>query len=51
MLPMALLGRLGCGASHAGDGAAELTWPQSDVDIESYWRQHCRVMLVMALLG
>jgi hypothetical protein len=28
--------------SHAGDGAAEVTWPRRDVDVESCWRRHCR---------
>jgi hypothetical protein len=36
--------------SHAGDGAAEATWPRRDVDVESYWRRCYRVMLVTALL-
>jgi hypothetical protein len=49
MLVMALPRRLGRGAmsmlSHAGDGTAEATWPWRDVDIESYWRRRCRVML------
>jgi uncharacterized protein (DUF2062 family) len=35
--------------SHAGDGAAETTWPWHDVDTQSCWRQCCQVMLVMAL--
>jgi hypothetical protein len=35
--------------SHAGDGAAEVTLLQRDVDAESCWRQCCLVMLAMAL--
>jgi hypothetical protein len=37
--------------SHAGDGVAEATWPRRDVDVESCWRQCCRVMLATALPG
>jgi hypothetical protein len=36
--------------SHAGDDAAEATWPQRDVDAESYRRQCCRVLLATTLL-
>jgi hypothetical protein len=25
-------------SSHAGDGAAEVTWPQRDVEANSCWR-------------
>jgi hypothetical protein len=35
--------------SHASDGPAKVTWPWSDVDAESCWRQCYRVMLVMML--
>jgi hypothetical protein len=42
MLTMILL-------SHAGDDAAEATWPQRDVDAELCWRQCYRVMLVTML--
>jgi hypothetical protein len=35
--------------SHAHDDAAEVTWPQRDVDAESSRRQCCRVMLVTTL--
>jgi hypothetical protein len=35
--------------SHAGDGAAEASWPRRDVDIESCWWHCCQVMLAMAL--
>jgi hypothetical protein len=35
--------------SHAGDGVAEVTWPQRDVDVESCWRRCYRVMLLMVL--
>jgi hypothetical protein len=42
MLPTVLSG-------HAGDGAAGVTWLWCDVDIESYWRWCCRVMLSMML--
>jgi hypothetical protein len=35
--------------SHAGDGAAGVTWPQCDIDAESCWQQCYRVMLAMAL--
>jgi hypothetical protein len=39
ILVMSLLRQLGCGVmllpSHAGDVAAEATWPWSDVDVES----------------
>jgi hypothetical protein len=34
--------------SHAGDGTAGVTWLQRDVDVESCWRQCCRVMLAVA---
>jgi hypothetical protein len=27
--------------SHAGDGAAEATWPRCDVEAESCWQQCC----------
>jgi hypothetical protein len=37
--------------SHADDGAARVTWPWRDVNVESCWRWRCRVMLVMALPG
>jgi hypothetical protein len=37
--------------SHAGYGATGATWPRRDVDIESYSRWCCRVMLAMALPG
>jgi hypothetical protein len=37
-------------SSHTGDGAAKETWLWRDVDVESCWRQCCRVMMVMALL-
>jgi hypothetical protein len=33
--------------SHASDGAAKVTWPQHDVDVESYWWWCYRVMLMM----
>jgi hypothetical protein len=36
--------------SHIGDGAAGVTWLRRGVDVESCWRQSCRVMLVMTLL-
>jgi hypothetical protein len=35
--------------SHAGDGVVKVTWLWCTVDVESCWRQCCRVMLVMAL--
>jgi hypothetical protein len=35
--------------SHVGNGAAEVTWPRRDVDVESYWRWRYRVMLAMTL--
>jgi hypothetical protein len=54
MLATALLRQLSCGVmlmlSHAGDDAAEATWPQRDVDAESYRRQCCRVLLATTLL-
>jgi hypothetical protein len=31
--------------SHAGDGAAEVTWLWCDADVESCWRQCCEVVL------
>jgi hypothetical protein len=37
--------------SHAGDGAAETTWPRRDIDTESCWQQCCRLTLVMVLPG
>jgi hypothetical protein len=37
--------------SHAGDGAIGATWPRRDVDVETCWRQCCRVMLAMVLPG
>jgi hypothetical protein len=37
--------------SHAGDDAAEATWPRCDVDVESYWQQRNRVMLATMLLS
>jgi hypothetical protein len=37
--------------SHAADGTTEVTWSQRDVDAESCWRQHRRVMLAMTLPG
>jgi hypothetical protein len=37
--------------SHAGDDAAEVTWPRCDEDALSCWRQCCRVMLVTVLLS
>jgi hypothetical protein len=37
--------------SHASDGADGATWPWSDVDIESCWRQCCRVLLVISLFS
>jgi hypothetical protein len=33
--------------SHAGNGTAEVTWPQRDVDDESCWRQHCQGDMVV----
>jgi hypothetical protein len=36
--------------SITGDNAAGVTWPRCDVDVESCWRQYCRVMLAMVLL-
>jgi hypothetical protein len=33
--------------SHAGDDAAEVTWPRRDIDAESCWQQCYQVMLVM----
>jgi hypothetical protein len=36
-------------SSHAGDGAAEMTWSWRNVDAESFWRQCYRVMLTMVL--
>jgi hypothetical protein len=35
--------------SHAGNGIVKVTWPWCDVEAESCWRWHCRVMLAMAL--
>jgi hypothetical protein len=35
--------------SHVGDGAAEMAWLQHNVDVESCWRQCCRVMLTTVL--
>jgi hypothetical protein len=58
---MALPGRHGRGVTlmmsnagkvllgHAGNATAGATWPRCDVDVESCWRQCCRVMRVMAL--
>jgi hypothetical protein len=37
--------------SHGGDDTVGVTWPQHDVDVESWWRQCYRVMLAMTLLG
>jgi hypothetical protein len=37
--------------SHAGEGTARVTWLRRDVDVESCWRQSCRVMLAKALSG
>jgi hypothetical protein len=37
--------------SHARDDVTEATWPRHDVDVESYWQQCCRVMLVTTLSG
>jgi hypothetical protein len=48
MLAMALLRHL---PSHADDGVAGATWPQRDVEVKSYWRRCCRVILAMALPG
>jgi hypothetical protein len=36
--------------SHAGDGAAEVTWPWRDVGAKSSWQQCCRVKLVLAVV-
>jgi hypothetical protein len=36
-------------SSHDSDSAAEATGPRRDVDVESLWRQCCRVMLAMML--
>jgi hypothetical protein len=36
-------------SSHAGNGAAVVTWPRYDVDVESCWRHCCQVILVTAL--
>jgi hypothetical protein len=33
--------------SHAGDGAAEVTWSRRDVDVESCQRRCCRVILAL----
>jgi hypothetical protein len=35
--------------SHDGDGAAKASWPWRVVDVESCWRQCCRVMLATVL--
>jgi hypothetical protein len=35
--------------SHDGDGVTEVTWPRHDVDVESRWRQCCRVVLATML--
>jgi hypothetical protein len=37
--------------SHADDSAAGVTWLGHDIDVESYWRQCYRVMLLRALPG
>jgi hypothetical protein len=53
MLAMVVPWRLGRDAmymlSHAADCAVGASWLQHDVDAESYWRQCCRVILVMVL--
>jgi hypothetical protein len=36
-------------SSHAGDGTAEATWSQCEVDVESCRRRCCQVMMVTAL--
>jgi hypothetical protein len=36
--------------SHAGEGATEATKLWCDVDVESCFQWHCRVMLAMVLL-
>jgi hypothetical protein len=38
-------------SSHASNDAAGKTWPRCDVDVESCWRQCCRVKLATTLLG
>jgi hypothetical protein len=35
--------------SHAGGGAAEVTWPRRNVETESCWQQGSRVMLATVL--
>jgi hypothetical protein len=65
MLATTLPRQLGHGTvllSHASDGAVEMTWPQHNVDAESYWRWYyrgdfavaryrSRVMLVTLMLS
>jgi hypothetical protein len=36
--------------SHPGDGGAEATWLRHNVDVESCWRQCCRLKVVLIVV-